>query len=387
MKLSNKYLFNDYMLQHGGRLEREDIDQEWIKGLLFDQPYDDFCDFLSEIENSTLLLRLSNNLFADYIFNSSANARAKKLSTNYFIGVNFGFVDTISLLINTLLSHPSFLKEWFDPSDEDNSRLKNLEIEEFRLEDREMGKEKGAYLFDGYISPLSAERRYIATIITQICIQFAFLHELGHVVGGHLDLKKGLKSFDENLKNEFNILFEFDADLIAVQIMLYGILPSKTERIVFPDKHNYNSQQLKMIEPYLCILLSISVTLVLILFSQRRPKKNELIFGKTHPNPLERLANIENYLLSHLNYQHWLVNKLFIRNWFSVSTAVYNDWIKLGLPNWDFLDVQDWEKLRITTLQRQQSNIDLIKKLNSVKEREVGINIVNYLISKSKDKA
>lgn len=168
------------------------------------------------------IVRKSHNIFEEIRFvlvdSPTNNALALYRGSLNCVVISLGYMVTMGLSIDFLLTSKNFQKIW--KLDEEFEKILSVGsisrqegIRKVFFEYRELEDDE--------------DRSYKMMALSQFCIEFIMLHELGHIVNGHL--RSGVLStgyigesdahFDEDIYLNSRCI-EFDADCFAVQLCL-----------------------------------------------------------------------------------------------------------------------------------------------------------------------
>jgi hypothetical protein len=121
-----------------------------------------------------------------YLSNSSLNARAFRSAGHHFIGINWGTVVLLHDIFYRMLAVPMVFPEIGDPDAE--SRFDPLP--RLPIDARDLPYNEGIP-FGLTICPQDPVRALYAHYLAQVALDFIYIHEHQHVVGGHLQYLKG----------------------------------------------------------------------------------------------------------------------------------------------------------------------------------------------------
>ncbi|MBA4056647.1 MAG: hypothetical protein C0490_18175, partial [Marivirga sp.] len=161
-------------------------------------------------------------VIGDFVENFMPNACAASYKKKYLIGVNTGFFAAAWDLFLRMLSHEKILTTIGDCSKE---------------------KFPGPDAWGPEMVPKDETRLHYAAHLTNLALNYVFQHELGHILGGHIDygMSKGLNLMDEASALIFNqdyldnqtLEWHADSFSIGVQFQLLVAL-SKNPQSVSP---------------------------------------------------------------------------------------------------------------------------------------------------------
>lgn len=168
-------------------------------------------------------------VYVNYIYNERLNAVAAKDTKRgvYYIGINCGIVYLLERLFNTILSNPLIFPNIGEGSKEAGTHIidKSLYTSVKNFIDNSIPLD--------YDKPKDELRRALAEYLSLLALGYLVMHELVHIINGHVDYMratKGLRVFQENSFSyktpEENLLsqtLEFDADSVAMSTMVFHV--------------------------------------------------------------------------------------------------------------------------------------------------------------------
>jgi len=346
MSYNNRTLFDVYFKKYGGRLEIERFSKDYVLGYPYIRPRKKINNFLKKIEVLPEFEFLKDNLLFDYIFNEKSDGISIIADNYYLFGVTFGFVDTIQYAINSLFRCPDFFPEIGNSSKEDLS-LEKLNSNIFKIDALKYQEEENiSYHFKGFHPPKDINRVIAARIISEYATSIILVHELSHIICGHLDLEDSMHKKVEF--NERNILFkedytlEFDADFMSFQILLLGnilfeeYLPEDYLKEKQAAKrslnYDYYSSELELQKYF-----SIATSLVFLLVSQTA--ENYYTWNKSnHPHPMCRIFAL-NQLVERMSDSEDIsqMDSDFYDRWIRNCFRTIGFWGNAHLPGYEMI--------------------------------------------------
>jgi hypothetical protein len=294
-----KDVFENRNADKGGLL---DIDNSFGETLfLYHKLYERITKFLEVFSDSKECKKVLNGLYYDFVYNPSPNAFCRKIGAEYFIGLNGGLIELIHHIVFALCSEPTFLPDIGDPQVEVSVGGEFYE-RGFETKKQIASANDSLILYVPHRIPKSTSRKLLACFISELALEYVFLHELGHLMIGHLEKasdKEGnafiseLSSSDEILKRKEKQFFEYEADGFA-------ILFSLCRNSMAPFFYSEQTTSIFRIHPkemsYYCWYFAMC--LVLRVFAQNDYTIHQYI-SKTHPHPQSRkLGNWMTLMLS-----------------------------------------------------------------------------------------
>lgn len=231
MRLEEYKLNFDKVFSHKGGVFNKDsqlLDYETNFGI--------YSEYVHDIIQTSVLSNVPpgkrNNLkiYFDYVDSLHINASADKKDNIYYIAINSGAVYLIERLFYTMLSKPKVLDIIGNASSETLKDEVNLLL---LIDIRKIIDNK---ITLQYPKPSDTYRLAVAQFLTASALGFLALHELTHILDGHIDYTRTShvkdilnKKYEDNEPNFRNILLqtlEFDADSIAISMLINYALAS-----------------------------------------------------------------------------------------------------------------------------------------------------------------
>ena len=244
------------------------------------------------LERNDVCSKFLGDLNVGFIVNQTPNAYAIWRPTKSIIAITSGFVWLINDLLLTLFSHPSFLTIFGDPSKE----LANFNKcpDGFAVRGAVLDNSSRGLFLKPHAMPIDDVRHLYAREIASLVIEFAFYHELGHLLSGHsafLATQCDAPAFAEMSKTgeiaglSLSLLraLEFEADHFAVHAALGNGLMFESA----PD--NDSDLQARY------GLWAMALALTFRLFSQSGRTVNETN-ALRHPHPLSRSSIVSSWV-------------------------------------------------------------------------------------------
>jgi hypothetical protein len=209
--------FHNIFLNRGGLFDAN-LFGEFSK--FFEYSKIEFYHIVKTIQSVNPLLPSVN---IDFINNDGFNAVATKVGEKYYIGINWGSSLLLYDLFQRLMSNPSVFSNIGDNSKDEVKKIYNPHITNFSTLMLASDTNEKA-------GPKDLERQAHASLLTSLAIRFLFLHEYGHIVNGHVDLKGNLfNSFSISEIEKASLMFsplnsqtiEMDADRFAATFSIW----------------------------------------------------------------------------------------------------------------------------------------------------------------------
>ncbi|KAB8154291.1 hypothetical protein EZY14_007585 [Kordia sp. TARA_039_SRF] len=189
------------------------------------------------------------------------------------------------------------------------------------------------------------DRTFVSSILTDFVGTFMMLHEIGHVVSGHVESCKtyfnedqvleifGLLKHKKLKKIQLRQSMEFDADMIAARLIPQYIeqLYSKTledKRYQKAFKNIYNTNYL--LEELTALSLAALFTLFVYMVGSDKDVECEKSF---HPHPLSRCQYIKDGIIQTLKEKHSLNQEILIERYLTHIDQVLICFDRLGMYN------------------------------------------------------
>lgn len=224
----------------------------------------------------------------------SLNAVTNLAHQTAAIGITVGAPVFLHDLFCGLLSHPGVLKD-IGAAHEEQQRFKSFEIPQsidpFKpLHDPE-------YVVAPRFMPLGKARRAYAELMTHIALDFLFLHEVCHLLAGHLPYRRAklschteITAFGEAaVATAADALthhaIEMDADWFAMRLLVPLCLK---DEIVLTDLRPINESA-----EFRFRLIALAIILSLLLGDRNPPPLDECLRAREHPHPVWRVLMLE----------------------------------------------------------------------------------------------
>jgi hypothetical protein len=234
--------------------------------------------------------RFFDRLYAGFVVNPSANAFAVWDPAGHILAVNTGLVWLLHELFCTLFSHPLFAPEIGGGSG-DAEPFDSIR-QGFWPQSGIVHESPLGVFFRSHPRATNEHRQLVAVTMSQMAVEFAFYHELGHLVGGHAGFiaasagTNGIHELDTRpagagIPIPLRRALEFEADNFAVQAAIANRLMLK----YVDTTETYPGESSPFERAYYC--WSMALAGVFRLFSQQGLD----IAGydsRTHPHPLAR---------------------------------------------------------------------------------------------------
>jgi len=176
-----KDVFNKLFASQGGYFNLTDLEDAVELKVM----YEEFLDRCTKLVDKHLLRYVDPPKFhLAFLRSTELSAIVGKSGEDYYIGLNFGSILVMSNLFGRVLCSPNILPYIGEISLEENQKIKNPYIFglEALLDNSHNYPDQRSY-------PIGIERQDWASTLVFYCIQFITLHELGHIMRGHLSYK------------------------------------------------------------------------------------------------------------------------------------------------------------------------------------------------------
>lgn len=302
---------------------------------LFEEPLTNVANLVEWISEEVPEARpLLERVRMGYVCNALPQAFIERKPDIYVIGVHSGLVDVIAQAVFTFFSSGDTFTRIGGPATEwageARFRLRHPKDEEPIDVEKALGAgfnpwavrglEGGGYRFPEFPTPMNQERDRAAHLMACYAIEFAFLHELGHLLAGHFEQFTGVATITDgaaksptSLSKDENHILELDADSMAVQFAAAGgliaPLPWSTPafRNLFRDASSLASTPMYPGEfqpgggffdrNTLCYLWSAATSLLMLSFAQHEIPVRQWP-SNDHPHPLYRVLHFVSTLQS-----------------------------------------------------------------------------------------
>jgi len=243
-----------------------------------------------QIEYSAQLHELDQNAFFCILHESKLNALSNSLEGESVIGITVGAPLLLSDLFLGLLSHPAFVPDIGASTDE------CAPFDQYNLPT--IGGRYGlASVRLPRFIPISQTRRGYAALLTDLALDFLFLHEMGHLVAGHIPYLQMLRgshsaitAFDYPIAEPpddalTDHAIEFDADWFAMKLLIPLCL--RDEILLASFKGMGEASRFRFRSLILAIILCILVG------GRDSPTVDECLSERQHPHPYWRILLLE----------------------------------------------------------------------------------------------
>lgn len=183
--------------------------------------------FKNEINQILIQIKKSKDYKICFTNSKKYNAKVRFDNSQKIIEINIGVI--------MLIYHISFIimmNETFFPELGKEETTVQMRIEDFELPIIEL-RDDGFKEINFYTGPSNPNRVAVAQVIAMFGVEFVVFHEMGHVLGGHLEYIKDTLGIHELLaqgseleiskKAKDDIMYqtiEMDADVIAIHLLL-----------------------------------------------------------------------------------------------------------------------------------------------------------------------
>lgn len=275
--------FDDEFGYIGARLAEREGDLQWFRLR--------YWDYAKKLRMKPLYTRYLKQFHFDFIERQSLNAIASSRDEVGLVACHSGSFDNIASFFTLLLSHPKVLPGVGDPSREKDWILS--------LKDCDWSASWSAILENIDMRetpppnyPIDPDRALFAHSLAILAMDFLFFHEIGHLVGGHLEFLRGdakvggLEEVAFNARSRLTPLdyqaLELNADSHAVVTMTreWFMLPD-----ILPESWTFTTAT-EAIESLVLAMLSLFIMF------DRTASSVKYYDSARHPHPAVRLANV-----------------------------------------------------------------------------------------------
>lgn len=224
----------------------------------------------------------------------SLNAVTNLAQQTAAIGITVGAPVLLHDLFCGLLSHPGVLKDIGDARGE-QQRFERFEIPQSIAPFIPL--DEPGYVVAPRFMPLGRARRAYAELMTHIALDFLFLHEVCHLLAGHLPYRRArlschteITAFDE-ADDEItpdaltHHAIEMDADWFAMKLLVPLCLK---DEIVLTDLRPINEAS-----EFRFRLIALAIMLSLLLGDRNPPPLDVCLRTRQHPHPVWRVLMLE----------------------------------------------------------------------------------------------
>lgn len=236
--------------------------------------------FKMEIEHILSQIHRSKEYKICFIDNQQYNAKVKTDGDLTVIEINIGVIMQIYHLAFLIM-----MSDIFFPELSGGEAIDQMELLDFELPRIEL-REDNFKEINFYSGPSDPIRVAVAQVIAMFGIEFVIFHEMGHILGGHLEYIKNTLGIHELLAQgsdqiiseriKDNITYqtiEMDADAIAVHLLLENALCKREHIIdVFLKGHKMNLSKLIMVAVVIAFFLMDSNSVSGYQFSKYLPR-------------------------------------------------------------------------------------------------------------------
>lgn len=287
-------IFNQQTLADGGLLDLS---------LCSDEVQIEFYPAASRIDSRLELWRSRpdcqmyfNNLYTGFIVNPSVNAYAYQDDKQNVLAINSGLVWLLHELWFTFFSHPDFLN--LIAGEKTNPPFCTLQ-KGFSSNQGIVGETSDRIIWRSHPRPFNDFRLLLSLVMSQMSIEFVFLHELGHLIQGHsafLRLNDPSFRFNElessrrssGIDAKLFQAIEYDADGFAIQASLSNRIMLDYFEQHLEHKLGIGESSPKEMAFY---FWAMAISGVMRLFSQQGLAISQHQ-SSTHPHPLLRAIAI-----------------------------------------------------------------------------------------------
>lgn len=345
-KISREFIAASARL--GGTVNTRDDRGGGISPTFFNPALDKFRATLGRISSQSDRCRnLVSSVHSGLIFDARPNAFAWRHKGLNFVGVTSGLVHLLHHCCFLLMSCRGVLPQFGRDTDEEVVDKKTLE-QGFDVR-RILVENSATALRYGYPRfPHNEERFLFAYVICGMAIEYALLHEFGHILLRHADMAEmdhGVSVIGEafgddetDIPAQVRQMFEIQADNVAIRVSFRRRAPEQFSEA--PEGHAGDY-----------FLWSFAVDLLFWLFSQTR-NSTFSDWDRTHPHPqLRSRAKFVSSCWFEAENEDWTFSvdgglKSLSQSVLAGSIAIAHTWKQLELPGHGstWMAEGNWEK-------------------------------------------
>lgn len=285
----NKNIFIQYFRDSFGNLQNLPNDTPYYELVYSEDFRDDINVFINYFHQSKLF-HISPNFYWDIVPSMDINAVCFKLNNYENIGLCYGLIALVYHYYGVLFCSDKFLPNLFSHKhkrDKQRAFFHQINDKELELHFNSMDLLRQQFIIQDHKIPIDSVRfQHMSEYGLYSCL-FVFLHEIGHVVRGHLDQntkKQEMISLSYNNQADFKhiepIYLELDADKFSSYIYIKFFLENHHEFNLEPKVHFYHKW--------------FPILLYFVLVDIRLANKLSL----SHPKPAYRYALIKKHVLT-----------------------------------------------------------------------------------------
>jgi hypothetical protein len=246
-----------------------------------------------------------HRLHIDFVEIDHANASVENDGKGYAVGIASTFPLLLKALFSRLLAQPEICP-WMPQQDAFSRQSEKIY---FSINANRIGEQVIAD------QTLTVERDRAALLLSDIAMEFVFLHEVAHILCGHADVKPTLTPGAPGIpelgltrragSRLFSIsrAWEYEADIIGANLLktyLDAIIRQVRSGGADPFLRPLFFSQENLVEQ----CLSLAMTALYVLFRFLRETSSKLNLGGHHPDPLVRAFAVRNALYQVMSQRH-----------------------------------------------------------------------------------
>jgi hypothetical protein len=263
--------------------------------------------------------------------NDDLNAFAYTDGTSDYVVVFRGAVECIYGTFLCLFSTRTFLPTIGDPSAEDA----DLELDRHRLSRMPLLRNDGIIQTGRFHLPNDPARQLAAFLISESAVEYLLYHEIGHIVGGHLDMTSACQcqqprfrtSDEADARSAAIQILECDADAFAGHVTSWVSMAHHIDENLYKNLNSpqWTPQELEM----LAYITSVGVLFRILDFSA--PVEVET-YSSDHPHPAVRCFFVVSCAFARAVVTEKLSQDRAIEILFATIRNIEEVWANLMLP-------------------------------------------------------
>lgn len=314
------------------------------------EPFDEICrdvvdrarQFYGSLRTNAKSRFGENDLDAGILHDSRLNAFVCQRNDQYVLRINSGAIEQLYGTMLSILSFPEFLPMLGNAKSEcpPVTRFETVPRIAFTKES------KDATATDAFL-PKDQHRALAAHLLAEFALDFLVFHEIGHIVGGHLEIhtaygmEAALSECEPDLPDGNVALcraMECDADAFACHVATNVCLHEKLSHLVHQllGATQYTNLELA----HILYLTSIAVLYKLI--SSGNVKINDN--GSTHPHPAVRACAVSTWSMARSVEQRKVPVEDLAPFQIAAVGGVETFWSSRGLANASITEDSQWER-------------------------------------------
>lgn len=310
--MNNKKIFDEVIANSFGFTPSINLD-ELTEGIINKVTFPIVKSYFDLLRKNNQITKVRPETYFQFINEHSFNAIAFEVENNEFVGLTYGLVLKIYDLVGSLFSNKNFFPE-IGKVENENKTIDEIKAQLLYSYSQDNLKWMGSIPND------EVRQQYTIEMSSSVSI-FALLHELAHLVKGHLNYPDNKQSHIEfgNLTDSSRLirLLEYEADSGAIHIM-YKLLN---------HGHHFFSAE-KFEDRVFKMWLTINVFIRLLDLEYIEQEINdEFIINQSHPLPSFRLAFLKYEMTLVIGNKSDLIENFMIMDEYinNVLDSIWND--------------------------------------------------------------